>query len=190
MNVSLNTSVLIPKISSKAAAGTKQNEKSKTSDNLSFKGADLLAEINKFYDLLLQRNSGDISELAKILNKIEITDDKELDELHSVLKILLEAKTPDGNIIFGSNEASDRTSKTMMPGIANILNAKYNCPEKFEKLMNLLQLTKEGKIPPFVLGTLSEKADIAPEIFEAGGIRHRLIRNRQIKQYTQYAMPG
>ena len=47
MNVSLNTGVLIPKISSKAAAGTKHAEQSKTADNPSFKGANLLSEINK-----------------------------------------------------------------------------------------------------------------------------------------------
>lgn len=120
-----------------------------------------------FYDILQIKDSDDITELAQILqNKITSLDDKEAQKLHSLLKTLLEAKTPEGKFIFGTNQLGDATSKGMLSGIENILNSKENDKEKFEILMNLLQLTKQGKIPPSVLGTLAQKGEINPAFIE------------------------
>lgn len=121
-----------------------------------------------FYDLLTKRNSDDISELVKILkDKITTDDDKEINELHSLLKTLLEAKTPEGKFIFGSSKVSDKTSKTMLSGIENILNSRKNNPKQFETLMNLLYLTKQGKIPLSVLAILAKDGKINPDFILA-----------------------
>lgn len=118
----------------------------------------------QFYDLLVQRNYKDIKGISEILtSRINNLSKKEADELHSVLNFLLEAKTPDGANIFGYSDASDKTKKMLLDGIENILNAKENDPEKYKQLMELLQLTKEGKIPPSVLGVLAKKGEINQE---------------------------
>lgn len=115
----------------------------------------------EFYDLLLQRDYEDISELSEILSKrFEGLTSIEKKELYSLLKILLKAKTPDGKNIFGCSRASDTTEKMLFSGIENILDAKENNPEKFEQLMKLLKLTQSGDVPPSVLGTLPKKAEI------------------------------
>ncbi len=114
-----------------------------------------------FYDLLSERSYNDISGISEILSKrIDGLTGPERKELYSVLKILLGAKTPKGNNIFGYSKASDTTEKMLLSGIENILDAKENDPEKFEQLMELLNLTESGAIPPSVLGVLPKKAEI------------------------------
>lgn len=121
-----------------------------------------------FEDLLSTRNHNDITNLIHILKpRIQDMNDKQIEELHSLLKTLLEAKTPNGDFIFGSSKTGDTSSKMMMSGIEKIINAKCTNLDEFKELMQLLRLTKEGEIPPSVIGTLASNGKICDDFMQA-----------------------
>ncbi|MCD7779165.1 MAG: hypothetical protein LUH05_00645 [Candidatus Gastranaerophilales bacterium] len=83
------------------------------------------------------------------------------------LKLFILTQIPDGEFIFGYSNASDNSEKRVFFGMENILNAKKNDPAKYEQLMELVQLTKKGKIPPYVIGILQKNANINPKFLSA-----------------------
>ena len=122
----------------------------------------------EFYDLLEQRKCDDVVELTKIIssNVNSSSSKEEIDELYATLKKLLEAKTPDGNFIFGTSENKDTSSKNFLSGIEKILYAKNNDKNEYNKLMQLLQLTKDGTVPASVLGILASEGKIDDNFME------------------------
>ena len=133
-----------------------------------------------FYDLLENREYEDIDGLINIiLANIQNANEKELNEFYIALKKLLEAKTPDGKFIFGTSMVSDSTSKQMLSGIENILDAKRNNLASYEQYMKLLELSQQGLIPPSVLGILPKKGNINPDFIE--------IVNKKICHKSQFA---
>ncbi len=102
-------------------------------------------DVSMFYDLLKKREYEDIDGLINvILANIQHSSKKELNEFYMVLKKLLEAKTPDGKFIFGISIVSDSTSKQMLSGIENILDAKRNNFALYEQYLKLLELSEKG----------------------------------------------
>lgn len=118
----------------------------------------------QFKDLLITRKSEDIEELLNVLlPQVNNMSEEEFEKTHSILKKLLNAKTPDGDYVFGCSDNSDTTSKKFIDGIVNILDAADNNCEKFKQLMDLLELTEQGEIPPSVLGVLPKNGEINEE---------------------------
>lgn len=119
---------------------------------------------DKFYNLLSQRNYQDIPEISTLLqSELQGLSDKEVNEFYSFIETLLNARTPTGDFIFGSSNASDRAKKMFLDGIENILNLKKADTCEYQKLLNLLELTKQGKVPPSVLGILPKEGKINEE---------------------------
>ncbi len=123
---------------------------------------------SELYTVLKQRCTEDITAISKILTKrFENSDKSAIEEELPLIKSLLEAKTPDGEFIFGYSNASDNSEKRMFSGMENILDAKKNDPSKYEQLMELVKLTEKGKIPPSVIGILPKNANINPKFLSA-----------------------
>ncbi len=120
-----------------------------------------------FEDSISKRNIEDIFQIIEILNKrIDKINDKDLNQFCKVANELISAKNPEGNFLFGYSSASDSGSKIMLNGLEKILDAMQGNTEEFEKLMELLNLSKEGKIPPFVLGNIAKKGSFSPDFIK------------------------
>lgn len=122
-----------------------------------------------FTGVLADRNYIDIAQaISIIIPRVEkCSNSEEFEELKNLINKLLSAKTPDGNYIFTTLASSDTTTKGMMDGIENILDAKENDTKKYNQLMHYLELTEKGKLPSEILGILFKKSDIVPELNEA-----------------------
>ncbi len=139
-------------------------------------------DVSMFYDLLEKREYEDIDGLINvILANIQHSSKKELNEFYMVLKKMLEAKTPDGKFIFGTSIVSDTTSKQMLSGIENILDAKRNNFALYEQYLKLLELSEKGVVPPNVLGTLAKKGGISPDFIEV--VNKKICGKSQIARF-------
>ncbi len=138
-----------------------------------------------FYDLLKKRNYKDIEELTNIiLANTKNIDDDELNEFYKAFEKLVDAKTPDGKFIFGVSKASDTTSKNMLSGIENILQARKNSPSEYEQYLKLLELTQNGTVSPKILGTMAKEGKITPDFMEA--INRKLSAKSHIIKFDSF----
>lgn len=118
----------------------------------------------QFEDLLIPRKSEDIEELLNVLlPRVNNLSEEEFEKTHSILKKLLNAKTPDGDYVFECSDKINSSSNKFIDGILNILDAADNNCEKFEQLMDLLELIEQGEIPPSVLRALPKNSEINEE---------------------------
>jgi len=143
----------------------KEFKKATSSVHYGFRCMDKSSE---FYDLLTKRSYEDVVELSNMIFEHRFDIAGNVDEYHSLLEKLLNAKTPYGKFVFGTNgNASDTSSKSLISGVENILIAKDKDEEAFNNFMFLLELTKEGKLPSSVLGTLAKDGKIDREVLDA-----------------------